>query len=539
MVFKTETMFTRTALLNELALRNEYQTYLEIGLSTGENWNAVRVAKKVGVDTMVLPQIRRSVEERCFEMTSDSFFAQHQSIQFDLIFIDGDHHVEQFLIDVTNALARLAPDGTIVCHDCNPLTEAAQTDRYFGGAWNGTVWKGWAHLRRTRADLMMFVIDSDEGLGVIRRGAQQIFVAPETDPFEPKFQFLSKHRKHLLRLIDVEDRVALLPKNVQMLLQHDGSHWNCFGHALLDNAFSLFHRLVDFHIEPQNAIVTLGERQQWYSDHPVFLRGMLAALGLQFVGFRNDRSSSGTEDHGHFFSVSKSGEKVQKALVSLHRALFAARVGDISLQIKIGEEDIEKDVLKDFVASIVCRLGLRDMERDPDLVTIVVRSDGIRQMTNISALQNRISKSRPNAKINVLDLGMIPFAEQVAQMRRTTTLVCTYGSCLANAIFMQPGSRVVVCWPNRDARFIWAGRYCIMHSAILAMGLTVHSVDHESSGSIPSQWSFDDLINTESWAHLAYGLINSNIALSDRMLDRVISCIDGGEDSHAKQLLLQ
>lgn len=57
---------------------------------------------------------------------SDAFFAEYRdyaSDDFDLIFIDGDHHEEQVRKDWLNALQVLSPLGTIALHDTWAATE--------------------------------------------------------------------------------------------------------------------------------------------------------------------------------------------------------------------------------------------------------------------------------------------------------------------------------------------------------------------------------------------------------------------------------
>lgn len=65
-----------------------------------------------------------------YQTLSDNFFAKLEpGALFDIIFIDGDHTHPQVFRDITNALVVLAPNGTIVCHDCNPETEARQVGK--------------------------------------------------------------------------------------------------------------------------------------------------------------------------------------------------------------------------------------------------------------------------------------------------------------------------------------------------------------------------------------------------------------------------
>ena len=163
---------SRTELLNYLCDRYGYRRYLEIGVrNPRDNFRYVEAPHKDGVDPGA----------RCtYRMPSDDFFRQLDVAPgrppYDLVFVDGLHIADQVERDVVNSLRHLSEGGTIVLHDCNPVTENAQIEQYVPGAiWNGTVWKAWAALRGTRPDLFMCVIDIDEGCGVIRKGRQTCY----------------------------------------------------------------------------------------------------------------------------------------------------------------------------------------------------------------------------------------------------------------------------------------------------------------------------------------------------------------------------
>ena len=190
---------TRTELLNQLVTTRGYRDYLEIGVrDPRHNFDKVRVpGKKHSVD----PAPKREVTHR---LTSDAFFAQCKD-RYDLVFIDGLHIADQVERDIVNSLAQLADGGTIVLHDCNPLTADAQTDDYDGKKhWNGTVWKAIVKLRATRDDLDMCVIDMDEGCGVVRRGKQTKIAVETLDYARMTYAMLEQDRVRLLNLIPIE-----------------------------------------------------------------------------------------------------------------------------------------------------------------------------------------------------------------------------------------------------------------------------------------------------------------------------------------------
>jgi len=190
----------RSAILNTLVDRYGHQTYLEIGQGRREDTlDRIDCIVKIGVD----PNRRL---QAAYQMTSDEFFAINRNT-FDLIFIDGLHHADQVERDILNALEVLNENGTIVVHDCNPITEEMQRVPLSGQhAWTGDVWKTWVKFRATRPDLSMAVVDTDFGCGIIRRGNQ------ETIPLPPDLTYdvLDKNRSYLLNLISVQDFVESL-----------------------------------------------------------------------------------------------------------------------------------------------------------------------------------------------------------------------------------------------------------------------------------------------------------------------------------------
>lgn len=182
---------SRTSILNTLVERYGYTSYLEIGQGFRRvNFDWIQCLIKIGVDP------DRSLKA-AYQMTSDEFFRINNDT-FDLIFIDGLHHAEQVERDILNALEVLNENGTILVHDCNPITREMQIVPRSQGLWTGDVWKAWVRLRATRPSLKMYVIDADEGCGLIRRGRQDTIRLPESLSYE----LLDKHRKKWLNLID-------------------------------------------------------------------------------------------------------------------------------------------------------------------------------------------------------------------------------------------------------------------------------------------------------------------------------------------------
>jgi Methyltransferase domain len=187
----------RTQLLNYLAERHGYRSYLEIGVRNAkDNFDHVSVRDKRGVDPAA------DCDHR---MTSDEFFAQLRPHEkFDLVLVDGLHLAAQVEKDVVNSLRHLSLGGSIVLHDCNPLSVEANSEHYeVGRRWNGTVWQAVAAFRGSRPDLSVCVIDIDEGCGVVRPGRQECY-----SPWPPpslSYEYLAANRQRLLNLVSVTE----------------------------------------------------------------------------------------------------------------------------------------------------------------------------------------------------------------------------------------------------------------------------------------------------------------------------------------------
>jgi hypothetical protein len=186
---------TRTEIINYLIKEIKAKSYLEIGVRESKgNFDLVECEDKIAVDPVPL-------SAGILPLTSDQFFEQNNST-FDFIFIDGLHEEEQVMKDILNSLKVLNEGGYIVCHDMNPTTEEMQlvpmqTDE----AWTGDCWKAWVRLRSTRKDLNMAVVDTDFGVGIIKKGTQKCLSLKDLNL---SYNNLDANREEWLNLISIE-----------------------------------------------------------------------------------------------------------------------------------------------------------------------------------------------------------------------------------------------------------------------------------------------------------------------------------------------
>lgn len=181
---------SRGDIVQSLIDRYDYKSYLEIGTRDGKTFNRVRCDLKHGIDPA-------GGKATTHPVTSDKFFSGLSAdVLYDIIFIDGLHEAGQVKRDLSNALAHLSLDGVIVMHDCSPRNEAEQRvpKPRKQGIWTGNVWQAFIHFR-SRADLEMYVVNTNNGVGVVRRGQQAPIVIEN-----PTYAEFDKNRMDWLNL---------------------------------------------------------------------------------------------------------------------------------------------------------------------------------------------------------------------------------------------------------------------------------------------------------------------------------------------------
>lgn len=166
---------TRTDLLALLVARYENCRYLEIGCAADDNFGLIQSGNKVGVDP---------IRGGTHRMTSDRYFEEHKGEQFDVVFVDGLHTVDQATRDIDNSLNALADGGLVVVHDALPpnfeATDPAIMDAAIRdgrpvdsvGMWCGEVWRVLLKLLE-RSDLDVVLWPKDLGCVVLRKGKQK------------------------------------------------------------------------------------------------------------------------------------------------------------------------------------------------------------------------------------------------------------------------------------------------------------------------------------------------------------------------------
>lgn len=189
----------RTDIINKLIKKNNYKTYLEIGVRDYFiNCDKIVCDLKHSVD----PYPQNICD---FVMTSDDFFNQLQDdVKYDLIFIDGLHLKEQVDKDIENSLKHLSEGGTIVLHDCLPEQEANQFREPVISQWTGDVWKSIVKLKTSRDDLNIRVVDTDFGCGVVNK-SNKSYKTPPVDLNSLDWEWFTENYKDIIEVVSVSE----------------------------------------------------------------------------------------------------------------------------------------------------------------------------------------------------------------------------------------------------------------------------------------------------------------------------------------------
>jgi len=189
----------RYDIIAHLIEARDYKSYLEIGVLEQETFNSLPPL-----------DVKHSVDpngQAVFNTTSDDFFKNHCDQCYDLIFIDGLHLEEQVQRDMENSLTHLNEGGIIIVHDCLPSAEYEQLrEGVSGKPWTGDVWKAFAKLRADRRDLIMRVVDTDYGCGLIERGVDPVEYHSIDGDYT--WDFFCKNRNKIMGVITPEQFIG-------------------------------------------------------------------------------------------------------------------------------------------------------------------------------------------------------------------------------------------------------------------------------------------------------------------------------------------
>ncbi len=192
--FKFKKNVNRIDLIQACINKNNYKNYLEIGCDDNVNFDAIKIENKIGVDP---------ISGGNYKDTSDNFFNKN-NLKFDCIFIDGLHHYKQVLKDIKNSINCLEDKGTILVHDCLPVSKSHQAVPRYRSIWNGDVWKAIVEIR-TNPQIETKTVLIDQGIAIIKKQKNTDVLEINKNFSKLKFKdFFENHQKYM-RIISHEN----------------------------------------------------------------------------------------------------------------------------------------------------------------------------------------------------------------------------------------------------------------------------------------------------------------------------------------------
>lgn len=215
---RDEAASARVEVIQALLDSRQARNYLEIGVQSGDTFFRIKAKKKIAVDPRFLFRTinklrwirwnRSNIRNEYYQITSDEFFSRYPNVLTtrppDVVFVDGLHTYEQSLRDIENSLRYLRSGGVIVVDDCIPPEESASkpSKPNNNAPWCGDVWKSILHLRATRRDLRVFVLDCAYGLGVVaKQPAMSNIAYTPAEISDMSYDLFYRDRARLLDLV--------------------------------------------------------------------------------------------------------------------------------------------------------------------------------------------------------------------------------------------------------------------------------------------------------------------------------------------------
>jgi len=185
--------------INHMAARMGYKTYLEIGVELGLTIKNVNIQNRDGVDPHKL------CEEVNYQMTSDEFFERYPEKRYDCIFIDGHHNSEFVCRDVNNALKSINENGVVFMHDCFPNQPhlAVKMIARTTPEWCGDGFKVVRSIVSNYSDsIMSCVVNTDYGVGMLLKLKKDVPKIEYNDLY--RWEDMIRNPEEQINLISIE-----------------------------------------------------------------------------------------------------------------------------------------------------------------------------------------------------------------------------------------------------------------------------------------------------------------------------------------------
>lgn len=157
----------------------ETLSYLELGVAGMGNFNSIKAAQKMSVDTNGNAQ---------FTGTTDEYFSTAGDVRFDIIFIDANHDYDYVLRDYNNSVVRC--NRWLLMHDMVPPNQGHTSNALCSDSY-----KLLYHLAKYEK-FTMYTMNTNYGFTLVRMPAAPVTPGPEIRdlPWEKFQEFLVDYK---------------------------------------------------------------------------------------------------------------------------------------------------------------------------------------------------------------------------------------------------------------------------------------------------------------------------------------------------------
>jgi hypothetical protein len=279
------------------------------------------------------------------------------------------------------------------------------------------------------------------------------------------------------------------PKQPDEIIEGDtvyfyGLHMHCYGHGLLDGILPFYKTLKEYDLldHPLNIVI---ETKVDY--HTPALANLFALIRDLFQVKKLIWLSPATKNRRLFFQnlIFYEGVPTNGPYLD-HRRIFSFYrvypngwkcihdLKEIGLRkdIVYKSEDLGTNLVTEFVQFIKDKYAI-DLPMIKNRV-LYAKRESPQRIINDHAVIKLLSDS--GYEVKVCKFENMSIKDQIIETIQSEYFVGVYGSNLVNAVFLHPEAKVMIIWPEY-AKYFWSRKRCIVHSAFLAVGVTLLEYD--------------------------------------------------------------
>ncbi|OJD19413.1 hypothetical protein AJ78_00587 [Emergomyces pasteurianus Ep9510] len=154
----------------------------------------------------------------------------------------------------------------------------------------------------------------------------------------------------------------------------------------------------------------------------------------------------------------------------------------------------QSELLQTFVKRVLNFYNIRDDTRPADsplVLTFIDRKEK-RRLIDQGRYIERLRAKFPSVEVNLIDLAVLPFSEQIKLIRRTDILAGVHGAGLTHGIFLPPHSTIAEILPPKLGHKGFRNMAKMMGHKYFSS----HGGEHQTSDT-KDDWQFDDVFIDE------------------------------------------